>query len=216
MTPKTASSSVKWIALGAALFLASSARAQSAAPDLASSLTDLAAKSAQDLSAQKAIAARQAEGRDDGWGVLADVPVLAMAARVTPDYSYTPGHLCSPTDPNFKEYRYAEHIPYCNRNVTQQMKVTIAQHYTVPESDWNGYEFDHLIPLAIGGDSSIDNLWPQPHGTPDGSDGKDRLENQLYLEMRDGKITQAEAVKQIYGWFTAVNMAAQATEITAR
>jgi hypothetical protein len=214
-TPNPSSSSVKCLALGAALLLASAAGAQTA-PDLASSLTDLSAKSAQSLSTQKAIAAQQAEARADGWGVLATPPMLAMATRVTPDASYTPGHLCNPSDPNFKEYRYAEHIPYCNRNVTQQMKVTIAAHYNVPQADWNGYEFDHLIPLACGGDSSIDNLWPQPHGTPDGSDGKDRLENQLYLEMRDGKITQAEAVKQIYGWFTATTMAAQAVQITAR
>lgn len=216
MTPKSSSSSVKWLALGAALLLAPAARAQTVAPDLASALTDLSAKSAQGLSSQKAIAAQQVEALNDGWGVIKDVPVMVLAARVTPDASYTPGHLCSPTDVNFKEYRYAEHIPYCNRNVTQQMKLTIGQHYGVPQTDWSGYEFDHLIPLAIGGDSSIDNLWPQPHGMPDGSDGKDRLENQLYLEMRDGKITQAEAVKQIYGWFTATNMAAKAVEITAR
>jgi hypothetical protein len=215
MTPKPSSSSVKWFALGAALLLASAARAQSS-PDLAASLTDLSAKSAQSLSVQKAIAAQQAEARADGWGVMAAPPVLAMEARVTPDSSYTPGHLCSPSDPNFKEYRYAEHIPYCNRAVTQQMKVTIAAHYGVPQADWNGYEFDHLIPLACGGDSSIDNLWPQPHGTPDGSDGKDRLENELYLQMRDGKITQTDAVRQIYGWFTATSMAAQAVQITAR
>ena len=216
MTPTAEGSSVKWLALGAALFLASSARAQSAAPDLAAALDALSAKSAQDVSAQKAVAQQRTEELADGWGAIPNVPLLLMASRVTPDYSYTPGHLCSPSDPNFKEYRYAEHIPYCNRNVTQQMKVTIGQHYGVPQSDWNGYEFDHLIPLAVGGDSSIDNLWPQPHGTPDGSDGKDRLENQLYLQMRDGTITQAEAVKQIYGWFTASSMAAKAVQITSR
>lgn len=212
MTPKTASSSLKWLALGAALLLASSAGAQLATPDLSSSLDDVAAN----LSAQKAIAARQAEARADGIGATPNVPVLILAARVAPDASYTPGHLCSPSDPNFKEYRYAEHIPYCNRNVTQDMKLTIAQHYGVPQTDWSGYEFDHLIPLAIGGDSSIDNLWPQPHGDPDGSNGKDKLEEYLYLQMRDGKITQAAAVQQIYGWFTASSMAEKATEITAR
>ena len=216
MTPTPASSSVKWLALGAALLLAPAAMAQTAAPDLASSLTDLAAKSAQGLSAQKAIAARQAEALNDGWGATANVPVMVLAARVTPDSSYTPGHLCSPSDPNFKEYRYVEHIPYCNRNVTQQMKLTIAQHYGVPQADWSGYEFDHLIPLAIGGDSSIDNVWPQPHGDPDGSNGKDKLEDLLYREMAAGSITQAQAVQQIYGWFTASSMAEKAVQITAR
>ena len=216
MTPTAESSSVKWLALGAALFLASTARAQLAAPDLAAALNNLSVKSAQDVFSQKAVAQQRTEELADGWGAIPSVPLLMLAARVTPDSSYTPGHLCSPGDPNFKEYRYAEHIPYCNRNVTQRMKATIAEHYDVPQSDWSGYEFDHLIPLAIGGDSSIDNLWPQPHGTPDGSDGKDRLENQLYLEMRDGETTQAEAVKRIYGWFTASSMAEKAVEITSR
>ena len=214
-TPNPSSSSVKCLALGAALLLASAAGAQTA-PDLASSLTDLSAKSAASLTAQKAIAAKQAEALADGWGATDNVPMVALAVRVTPDSSYTPGHLCSPSDPNFKEYRYAEHIPYCNRAVTQQMKVTIAAHYNVPQADWNGYEFDHLIPLACGGDSSIDNLWPQPHGDPDGSNGKDKLEDLLYREMLAGSITQAQAVQQIYGWFTASSMAEKAVQITAR
>ena len=215
-TPKPSSSSAKWLALGAALLLASAARAQTAAPDLSSDLTDLSAKSAQALSEQKAVAAQQAEALADGWGATQNVPLVALAVRVMPDSSYTPGHLCNPSDPNFKEYRYAEHIPYCNRNVTQQMKTTIAAHYGVPQADWSGYEFDHLIPLAIGGDSSIDNLWPQPHGDPDGSNGKDKLEDVLYREMAAGTITQAAAVQQIYGWFTASSMAEKAVQITAR
>jgi hypothetical protein len=215
-TPKAASSSVKWLALGAALLLAPVVRAQSVAPDLGSALNDLSAKNAETLTAQKAIAAKQAEALADGWGATANVPMVALAVRVEPDSSYTPGHLCNPSDPNFKEYRYAEHIPYCNRNVTEQMKTTVAKHYGVPQADWTGYEFDHLIPLACGGDSSIDNVWPQPHGDPDGSNGKDKLEDLLYREMAAGTITQSAAVQQIYGWFTGSSLAAKAVQITAR
>jgi protein tyrosine/serine phosphatase len=122
------------------------------------------------------------------------------AGSAQPNWSITPGNLCTPSDPNFKEYRYPEHIAYCNRNVTQQMKQQIAASYNVPQSDWHNYEFDHLIPLCIGGDSSIDNLWPQPRG-PTESDGKDKLENQLFKEMSAGTITQKAAVQQIYDWF---------------
>ena len=206
MTPKIPDSSGKWLALGAALFLASTARAQFGAPDLASSMADLSGKIAQSVTAQRTIAAQSPSQ---------DAPIPLKAPSAAPDFSYTPGHLCSSTDSNFKEYRYPEHIPYCNRNVTPQMKVAVAQHYGVPEADWSGYEFDHLIPLAIGGDSSLDNVWPQPHG-PDASDGKDKLENTLYGEMVAGTITQAEAVRQIYAWFSASTMAAKASEIAAR
>jgi hypothetical protein len=211
-TPKAAGPFVRWISLSAALALASAARAQT---DLGSAAADLKAKASKSVAAQKAEADEDAQELADGWGATAVVPHV-MGARVAPDSSYTPGHLCSPSDPNFKEYRYAEHIPYCNRNVTAQMKTTIAAHYGVPQADWNGYEFDHLIPLAIGGDSSIDNIWPQPHGDPDGSNGKDKLEDLLYREMAAGTVTQAEAVQQIYGWFTATDMAVKAVEITAR
>ena len=117
-----------------------------------------------------------------------------------PDFSVTPGNICTPTDPNFKEYRYPEHIAYCNRNVTKEMKLKVAASYNVPQSDWSKYEFDHLIPLGIGGDSSIDNLWPQPRGDSD-SDGKDKLENELYNQMVAGTITQKAAVQKIYDWF---------------
>lgn len=234
-TKKAAGSFTNWLVLAATLpFAASAARAQAAAPisdaNFAGSLAAISRASAAQVVAQKAAAAKTAasaaEAADaqnpDGYAwspavTVADVPFL-LAARVSPDSSYTPGHLCTPTDPNFKEYRYAEHIPYCNRNVTQQMKTDISAHYGVLQSAWSGYEFDHLIPLAIGGDSSIDNLWPQPHapGTPDGSEGKDKLELQLYLQMNAGTLTQADAVKQIYGWFTASDMAHKIIQLANR
>ena len=133
-------------------------------------------------------------------------PSAGAGQRVTPDWSFTPGKLCTPNDPGFTEYRYAEQIPYCKRNITAQMKQEIAAHYGVPQSDWPNYEFDHLIPLAIGGNSHVDNLWPQPHGNPDGSNGKDRLEMQLYLRMKAGTMKQAEALRQIQLWFQGQSM----------
>ena len=123
-----------------------------------------------------------------------------VEARSAPDFSFTPGKLCTPSDPDFKEYRYPEHIAYCNRHVTKEMKQQVAAHYGVPESEWQNYEFDHLIPLCAGGNSHIENLWPEPRGDTE-SDGKDKLELQLYKEMSAGTITQAEAVRQTYAWF---------------
>ena len=128
-------------------------------------------------------------------------PVQAAGARVSPDTSFTPGRLCTAADSDFKEYRYSEHIPYCNRHVTQQMKQEVAAHYGVPQSDWPKYEFDHLVPLGIGGNSHVENLWPQPRGNPDGSDDKDKLEDLLFHQMQAGSIKQADAVSQIWAWF---------------
>jgi hypothetical protein len=223
--------------LSAALLAAPAAHAAPLITDgqFALSLNAASAKTASDLVAQKAAAAKAVadakaaalEAADQefpdgrGWNptmtIQSNAPAI-LSVRVSPDSSATPGHLCSPSDPNFQEYRYAEHIPYCNRMVTQQMKTTIAAHYGVLQSAWPNYEFDHLIPLAIGGDSSIDNIWPQPHdpGSPDGSEAKDRLEEQLYLQMKAGTITQADAVKQIYDWFTVSDMAQKAVQISSR
>jgi protein tyrosine/serine phosphatase len=143
-----------------------------------------------------------------------DKSAVRALGRATPDWSYTPGKLCTASDPDFKEYRYPEHVPYCNRHVTQQMKQEVAAHYGIPQSEWSSYEFDHLIPLGIGGNSRIENLWPEPRGASE-SDGKDQLEQQLFNELRDGKITQAEAVRQIYAWFDG-KMAALAAEKAAQ
>ena len=241
MTPKTVRTHAGWITLSAALLISPVARAAAPITDgqFALSLGAADASAAQAATAQKSDAAKavadakavvaqaQAQAEDEqfpdgrGWSPMMTIQSNApsiLSVRVSPDSSYTPGHLCSPSDPNFKEYRYAEHIPYCNRMVTQQMKTDISGHYGVLQSAWNNYEFDHLIPLAIGGDSSIDNLWPQPHapGSPDGSEGKDKLEEQLYLQMKAGSITQAAAVQQIYAWFTVSDMAQKAVQITSR
>ena len=81
------------------------------------------------------------------------------------------------------------------------MKKQVAEHYGIPQSDWSKYEFDHLIPLCIGGDSHVDNLWPEPRDGQENSGEKDKLENSLYQQMKAGTITQADAVKQIYAWF---------------
>lgn len=172
---------------GAALLLSAGAFAQSSDADFAAAFDQVSAQAAQTSTVQRRTAAFA-------------VPEM-LAARVEPDFSFTPGHLCTTSDPNFDGLRYPEQIAHCRRNVTEKMKQIVAAHYGIPRSDWSNYEFDHLIPLAIGGDSSIDNIWPQPHGNPDGSQGKDRLEDQLYHEMVAGSVTQAAAVQQIYGWF---------------
>lgn len=125
------------------------------------------------------------------------VPLRATA----PDFSLTPGKLCTPQDRDFVEFRYPERVPYCKRDVPSELKSKVAALYGIPREKWPDYEFDHLIPLGIGGNSSLENLWPQPRGSAE-SDGKDTLEYQLYAQLKAGTITQAAAVRKIYDWFT--------------
>ncbi|MGZ5543765.1 MAG: hypothetical protein ACXWIU_03745 [Limisphaerales bacterium] len=123
---------------------------------------------------------------------------VSSAFAVKPDPNLTPGELCTPSNPDFTEYRYPAHIAYCKRNVTEAMKQKIAEAYGgIPRDQWSNYEFDHLIPLNAGGDSSIANLWPQPIAE---AKEKDKVEQQTYNGLNNGKLTQAQAVQMIWDW----------------
>lgn len=117
-----------------------------------------------------------------------------------PDWGVTPGRLCTADDPDFSEYRYAEKVPYCKRNVTAARKKRVAAQYGVPWEDAPKFEFDHLIPVCVGGSSQDGNIWPQPRGDAE-ADGKDKVENQVCARLRAGTMTQAQAVKAVMDWF---------------
>jgi hypothetical protein len=112
------------------------------------------------------------------------------------DASLTPGALCTTDDPNFDGLRYPEQIAHCRRNVSRAEKNRIAAAYEISDS-YSNYEFDHLIPLGIGGNDDESNIWPQPK---DQALEKDKLEDELYREMAAGTITQEDAVAEILAW----------------
>lgn len=116
-----------------------------------------------------------------------------------PDPQLTPGTLCSENDPNFDKLDYPEQIARCKRNVSEDEKAQIAHDYgDIPKSNWHNYEFDHLIPLCAGGSDDIRNVWPQPIGE---AHDKDKLEDEVCSGMRDGTLSQAEAIAKVHAWF---------------
>ncbi len=64
------------------------------------------------------------------------------------------------------------------------------------------YEEDHLISLELGGSpTSVNNLWPQPWVN---AHMKDAVENKLHKMVCTGKMTLAEAQKEISeDWYQA-------------
>lgn len=48
-----------------------------------------------------------------------------------------------------------------HRSVTEKMRRQVMQSYGIPWSDHGRFELDHLIPRALGGRDSVENLWPQ-------------------------------------------------------
>ncbi len=63
---------------------------------------------------------------------------------------------------------------------------------------------DHLIPLELGGDNGIRNLWPQPYGGAWSAGRKDELENELHDRVCSGALALEEAQRIIVrDWIAA-------------
>jgi len=121
-----------------------------------------------------------------------------LFAYVKPNPQYTPGRLCTAQDPNFEKYDYPAHVAKCNRSVGPNEKAIIGKNYGIFKTDWNKYEFDHLIPLNAGGSDQIENIWPQPK---DEALKKDVVEQQTYDGLKNGSLTQEQAIQMIRDWF---------------
>jgi len=106
------------------------------------------------------------------------------------------------------------------RHVTQAMKdQAYAQYGTAPgkgvcafkthtgkngQPVKEGCEVDHLISRELGGDDTVDNLWPQPYTQHPGAHEKDWLENDLHKEVCAGTITLEDAQQEIKtDWYAA-------------
>jgi hypothetical protein len=131
--------------------------------------------------------------------VLFLAPAAFSASHTTPNNNFTPGVLCTESDPDFDKLDYAEKIARCKRNVNEEKKMEIAHNYgDIPKSEWHNYEFDHLIPLCAGGSSDARNIWPQPITE---AHEKDKIEDEVCAGLRKGTMTQDEAVQKVHDWF---------------
>lgn len=113
-----------------------------------------------------------------------------------PDQRTTPGDLCK----NSNNYRYPEHIKYCERAVDPGLKAEIIANYDrefgydirqLPRGD---FKIDHFIPLSIGGSNDVKNLWPQHRSVYKYSD---TIELQVFELISKGKIKQVDAIQAI-------------------
>lgn len=131
-----------------------------------------------------------------GWliAIVLSFQSIAFSYPLTPDHNKTPGQVCDSNDKDFVEYRYGEKIPYCYRNVSSWTKAQIFRAYRIPEACWNRYTIDHLIPLSIGGNNEVTNLWPEHKYV---KALRPNLELELYRELAQGLITQKEAIAVI-------------------
>jgi hypothetical protein len=68
--------------------------------------------------------------------------------------------------------------------------------YTFPKAR-GAFEVDHLIPLELGGDNVIENLWAEPASPRPGFHEKDKVENYLHAQVCSGAMTLDDAQKVI-------------------
>lgn len=68
--------------------------------------------------------------------------------------------------------------------------------YGFPQAT-GAFEVDHLIPLELGGDNAIENLWAEPANPKPGFHQKDRVENYLHRQVCSGAMTIDAAQKII-------------------
>lgn len=118
----------------------------------------------------------------------------ASAMPKVPDREKTPGNLCDVKDPDYAGNRYKAKIPYCERNVSSELKVVIYEQYGIPANERKNYTIDHFIPLSIGGNNGPENLWPEHRKI---KETRINFETEIFEAVRDGSLTQKEAIERV-------------------
>lgn len=90
-------------------------------------------------------------------------------------------------------------------SVTEPMKKQSILDYGLADQKLGDYEYDHLIPLEVGGaPQDTKNLWPEPHAGTWNSLVKDKLENKLNQLVCDGQLDLATAQQAVAeNWIAA-------------
>ena len=91
------------------------------------------------------------------------------------------------------------------RSVSTKLRKQLFASYGIAYPPASGaYELDHLIPLAIGGDNSAANLFPEAADPKPGFKEKDVVEVYLQEQVCAGNISLAAAQTQVASDWTAV------------
>jgi hypothetical protein len=81
---------------------------------------------------------------------------------------------------------------------TEPLKLESIKQYGYNDTSPSDYEFDHLIPLELGGNpTATSNLWAEPHYGTYTSYEKDGFENYLHGQVCGGQLNLADAQAEI-------------------
>lgn len=91
------------------------------------------------------------------------------------------------------------------RNVSKNIKKKVFEMYNIDYPvPFGSYEVDHLIPLSLGGNNEIANLWPKKADSVLGFFEKNVVANYLHEEVCNDKISLSVAQDQIAKDWTAI------------
>jgi len=116
-----------------------------------------------------------------------------VAIGALPDAACTPGGVMT-TDLHVVCERPARE----RRHVGPELRREVFAEYGIATPQPRGaYEVDHLIPLELGGDNSIANLWPEAALPAPGFHEKDEVENSLHTQVCSGAIDLGAAQRLV-------------------
>jgi len=118
-------------------------------------------------------------------------------------YPFYPRHANGETYQNLVQEKLCQ-VGYTKtvRHVTTFTKHQVFKMYGITPGHFREYEIDHFISLELGGDNSLNNLFPQPYevylsvngsNVRMGAREKDVVETNLHKKVCRGEITLKEA-----------------------
>ncbi len=125
-----------------------------------------------------------------GLSLKADI----FSIPVSPEESITPGSFCGLQDIDFKGFGYSEKIPTCKRSLNEEIKELVYLNYQIPVDLRKCYSLDHFVPLFLGGNNAIENLWPKHHFV---RSIHSKSEQKLFKLVLAGSLKVDEAVRII-------------------
>ncbi len=117
-----------------------------------------------------------------------------------PDQACTPGSVLNVSTGQVCQSGYASSV----RDVPQSEKDQVYAEYGITSHAAGQYEVDHLVSLELGGSNDIANLWPEAASPTPGFHQKDMVENYLHSQVCSGKISLADAQREIAANWLAV------------
>jgi mono/diheme cytochrome c family protein len=148
------------------------------------------------------------------WLAISPVGAVPSSVGPVPDARLTPGA----ADDKVGQENIAQTI--CRpgytksvRKISSTTKAKVFAEYKVSKTDRSKYTIDQLIPLELGGSTSMANLWPEPKRGNQGSRSKDALETTLHSLVCGGTMPLAASQTTMATDWTAAGTIAQGAQV---